>query len=319
MEIGGYIELETNRGDELHKKAIALNCARNCLLYLIYARGIRKIYLPFFICDSVVRVCEKAGAEIEYYHINKQMKPLLCKYMEEGEWFYLVNYYGQLSNADVYCFRKKYGNIIVDNVQAFFQRPAERIDTIYTCRKFFGVPDGAYLYTDMVWKQKLETDVSYQRMQHLLGRFEKNANEFYNLFVENEKEFDDLPVKKMSKLTHNLLRTVDYNYMIKKRTNNFKFLCDNLKDYNQLDVVIPEGAFMYPLYLQDGCKIRTRLRQKKVYIPTLWEDVFYRCEKGGLEYDMAANILPLPVDQRYGTEEMKYMVNEILNCIRSEK
>jgi hypothetical protein len=33
-----------------------------------------------------------------------------------------------------------------------------------------------------------------------------------------------------------------------------------------------------------------------------------------LEYDMAKNILPLPVDQRYGKEDMGYMLEEIQKC-----
>jgi len=32
---------------------------------------------------------------------------------------------------------------------------------------------------------------------------------------------------------------------------------------------------------------------------------------GDLEYDMARNILPLPIDQRYGKEEMEYICNLI--------
>ena len=30
----------------------------------------------------------------------------------------------------------------------FYAKPIHGNDTFYTCRKFFGVPDGAYLYTD---------------------------------------------------------------------------------------------------------------------------------------------------------------------------
>ena len=40
-------------------------------------------------------------------------------------------------------------NVIIDNVQAYFQRPIEGFDTLYSCRKYFGVPDGAVLYTDL--------------------------------------------------------------------------------------------------------------------------------------------------------------------------
>ena len=42
-EYGGYIELDTYSLPMLHEGAKALNCGRNCLAYLIEARGIRKL------------------------------------------------------------------------------------------------------------------------------------------------------------------------------------------------------------------------------------------------------------------------------------
>ena len=58
-EYGGYIELDTYRLPMLHDDAIALNCGRNCLAYLIEAKGISKIKLPYFLCDSVVKKWEQ--------------------------------------------------------------------------------------------------------------------------------------------------------------------------------------------------------------------------------------------------------------------
>ena len=68
---------------------------------------------------------------------------------------------------------------------------------------------------------------------------------------------------------------------------------------------------MYPLYVRNGADIRGKLQGKKIFIPTLWPAVFNLCQEDELEYDMAKNILPLPVDQRYGTDDMKYLIEEI--------
>lgn len=57
-EIGGYIELDTCRHAMLHEDAILLNCGRNALAYLLEARGIKKLYLPYFLCDSVANICK---------------------------------------------------------------------------------------------------------------------------------------------------------------------------------------------------------------------------------------------------------------------
>ena len=60
-EIGGYIEFEQYSGKMFHEGAVALNCARNALLYLCKAKGITKIAVPKFLCDSVGGVCRRNG------------------------------------------------------------------------------------------------------------------------------------------------------------------------------------------------------------------------------------------------------------------
>lgn len=58
-EYGGYIELEKFRMKMLHEDALALNCGRGALEYLCEAKKIKKLYLPYFLCCSVVNLCKK--------------------------------------------------------------------------------------------------------------------------------------------------------------------------------------------------------------------------------------------------------------------
>lgn len=309
-EIGGYIELDTYTLPMLHESAIALNCGRNALAYLIQAKNIKKIQIPKFLCASVSSICKRENVEIAYYSITKDFEPKDIT-LESDQYLYVVNYYGQISNDKIRVLKEKYKNIIIDNVQAYYQMPVEGVDTLYTCRKFFGVSDGAFLYTDKVIGKELELDESYDRMHFLLGRFERTASEFYLEYVENNDVFDNEPPKKMSKLTDNLLHAIDYERVKQIRTQNFEYLHKNLEKINMLNLKVPSGAFMYPLYIKDGYEIRKMLQKEKIYIPTLWPDVFDICEDTELEYDMAKNILPLPVDQRYGEIELKRMIEFI--------
>lgn len=310
-EIGGYLELDRYHLSMLHEDAIALNCGRNCLAYLIQKKGIKRIWIPKFLCASVSDVCRREGCEVYYYSIGIDFTPILAP---TDDWVYLVNYYGQVSNDRIRELKKQYPNLIVDNVQAYYQPPVEGIDTIYTCRKYFGVSDGAFLYTDAELEE-LDQDESFERVIFLLGRFERTASEFYSEFVSEEEEFSKFPVKKMSKLTDNLLHGIDYKVVKDKRTENFSYLHTNLKDMNELNLSIPDGAYMYPLYIKKGCEIRKKLQAKKIYVPTLWPDVFSLCEDNELEYDMAKNVLPLPVDQRYGIEDMDYIIEVLQECL----
>lgn len=307
-EIGGYIELDTFTGPMLHGDGIKLNCGRNALAYLIEAKGIDKLWMPKFMCGSCDKVLSNRGVVVEYYSIGLDFKPIVP---ERNSWLYVVNYYGQLSNEYLASLGER---VIVDNAQAYFQEPIPGIDTLYTCRKFFGVADGAVLYTDKTIEVE-QQDESFRRMNFLLARYERTASEFYSEYVTNNNFFENEPIKRMSKLTENLLHGIDYGRVRQRRTENFAYLHEQLKRINKLDLSVPEGAFMYPLYLENGAEIRKKLQALKIYIPTLWPSVFALCGKTEPEYDMAMNILPLPVDQRYGIEEMENIVTEVRKCI----
>lgn len=313
-EIGGYIELDKYNLPMLHEGALALNCGRNALAYLIRAKRIKKIKIPKFLCATVKDVCEKENVAISYYSILENFMPESVS-LDADEWLYVVNYYGQLDSAKLESLVKAYKRVVVDNAQAYFQLPIEGVDTLYTCRKFFGVADGAFLYTDVRLDEQLPIDESFERMHFLLGRFERNAAEFYGEYVKNNDLFEKEPLKEMSKLTQNLLHGIDYKAVKQQRTENFIALHKIFEKDNQLCLKVPEGAFMYPFYIENGEQIRKQLQEKKIYVPTLWPDVFDYCNGMELEYDMAKNILPLPCDQRYNEEDMLRIIAEVKKCI----
>lgn len=310
-EIGGYLELDTYRGRMLYDEAIKLNCARNCLAFLIEKRSINKMFLPYFICDSIVNLCRRYGIGITYYHIDKNFCPQIDFEPQNQEYIYIVNYYGQLSSEYI----RRLGNlypIIVDNTQAYFEGAIAGVDTIYSCRKFFGVPDGAILKTEIESPIDIPLDESYTRLEYLLGRFERTASEFYLEYIDNNKMFSNEPIKKMSKLTENMLHGVDYEYIKRTRTENFTLLDNALRRFNELEVHCVEGAFAYPFYVNNGEVLKRKMIEKKIYIPTLWPFVINNVKKTDLEYQFANNILPLPCDQRYGADDMQYIIDNIM-------
>lgn len=312
-EIGGYFGLEQFHNQEYYADLVAVNTARNALVYLIKAKNIQKIYLPYFLCDSVAKVCDREGCAYEYYSINKEFLPIFEKKLQANEFLYVVNFFGQLSKRYVQTLKDRFQNIILDNVQAFFQKPIEGVDTIYSCRKFFGVPDGGYLATQTVLQEPLEMDESRMRMTHILGRLEKNASDFYQAFKKNDHAFAELPLKAMSALTHNILGAIDYEKVKQKRNNNYQMLAETLGKINLLAVRMPDGPYAYPFYCKNGMAVKKRLAEEKIYVATLWPNVLSL--DGTLEKDYAENILPLPCDQRYDEEDMKRIVGILKQCI----
>lgn len=312
-EIGGYFGLESLIHNEYYPNLIAVNNARNALLYILKAKKIKKIYIPYFLCDSVSSMCDREGYGYEYYNIGPDFMPIFDRELENDQYIYIVNYYGQIDNVTINCLKEKYRNIIVDNVQAFFAEPVEGVDTVYSCRKFFGVPDGGYVSTNAMLDEKIDIDISKDRMAHILGRYEGNASDYYSDFKNNDGSFDKLELRYMSKLTHNILGAIDYEYVKRKREENFAFLAEMLGDKNPLGAKSNVGPYAYPFYIKNGIKVKRALAEKKIYVPTLWPNVLDM--DGTLEKDYAENILPLPVDQRYSREDMERIVYEVRKCI----
>lgn len=312
-EIGGYFGLESFGNHPYYPDLIAVNNARNALLYLLKARQIKKLYLPYFLCDSVAAMCEREGYAYAYYHIDRNFMPIFDQMPAADEYLYVVNYYGQIRRETAIQLQKRYGNLILDNVQAFFQRPIEGMDTVYSCRKFFGVPDGGYVSTDAVLEEQLLPDISKDRMEHVLGRFEGSASEYYAAFKENDHSFLSLELRAMSKLTRNLLGAIDYEQVRQRRNANYALLEQLLGQYNALTLTAPDGPYAYPFYCEKGMELKKLLAQKKIFVATLWPNVL--AMEDTLEKEYAENILPLPCDQRYEETDMQEMVKEILKCI----
>ena len=319
-EYGGYIELDEYSGEEYYPEAWALNSGRAALRLFIRLKKIRKIYLPAFCCDTVREACAAEGILWEYYSVDKDFRPYLSEEDAGNDWVCLVNFYGVFDDGDMQALMQQYPRLIVDYTHAFFQQPLKGMNVLYSCRKFFGVPDGAYLILGEGEGEKiyetLPQDLSFERMHFLLGRFEAGASPFYQEYAQNNDFFANEPIKRMSKLTHNLLRAIDYPRVCGQRTENFAFLHRQLKEKNVLNLPPAiEGAYAYPFWFNgdkiSGKEIRRKLIAQQIYIPMLWPEVCSLEQASPLERQMTENILPLPVDQRYNRGDME----EILGCL----
>lgn len=309
-EIGGYLELEHFIGREYHEGAVCLNAARSCLLYLVEARGIRRVWIPAFLCDSVPKSLKAAGVDTRAYEVTADLRPDYGSIdLHEGDYLYLVDYYGQLEEKDVLAARDACGGrLVLDEVQGFFRRPLPGIDTIYCCRKFFGVPDGGYLYTDTHLERKLPKARSSQHMAHILGRMDDGANAHYGEYSASEHLFGSEPVATMSELTHNLLRAIDYQSVADARLRNFSLVSERLGSRNELAPIARHGAYMYPFLIKDASPIRKAMQQRKIYVPTLWPG---SASLEGMSGRLSRDILPLPIDQRYDEDDMTYMCDTL--------
>ena len=311
--IGGYFELELRKGEHFHKQALRFNSARNCFEYILLTRKYTKIYIPFYTCEVMLQPLQKYGICYDFYSINEQLELKELPKLHSKEALLYTNYYG-LKQSYVEFLAGIYGNqLIFDNAQAFFAPRIDGVDTFYSPRKFFGVPDGGYLYTDAILQQDFIVDESYHRMQHLLLRIEGGAEKGYSLFRNADESLDNQPIRKMSLLTERILQNVDYSYASKRRKENYSFFKQTLSQSNKLAIKEDDSSIpmIYP-YLTEDVTLRKRLIQNKIFVATYWPNVLEWCKPGDIEYGLATNIIPLPIDQRYGLKDM----DKILHLIK---
>ena len=312
--IGGYFGLELPRGEEYHKNAIRLNTGRNAFEYVMRAKGYQKIYLPYYTCDMMLEPIQKLNIDYSFYLIDKDFRPVFnYDDIEPNAVFVYTNYFG-LCDKIVKEVSEKCKNLIIDNSQAFYSQPLSGVDTFYSPRKFFGLPDGAYLYTDRLLDDNFETDISYQRFEHLLGRTDKSAEEFYTAFKNNDEALSNQPIKLMSKLTQKLLSGIDYHTIADTRIRNFNFLQSQLGDRNQLKLNLELDAvpMVYPFLVSDGEQLKKILIHNNVFIATYWPNVLEWVDENDFECKLYKRMIALPIDQRYGNQEMENIVSLII-------
>lgn len=312
--IGGYFELELPLGAEYHSSAIALNTGRNCLEYILRARGYKRVYLPLYSCDVLLEPFGKMGIDYTFYHINERLELDEEIHLEEGEAVIYINYYG-LKQTYAKTLAEKYGKqLILDNTQAFYAKPIEGIDTFYSCRKFFGVADGAYLYCDQPIDMELEQDQSWDRMNYLLKRIDISPEAAYNEFSRHEEQLKGNPIRIMSKLTARIMASIDYNRIRIKRRENYMFLESVLSKKNEISLPLANDAvpMVYP-FLSSDPELQHRLIENKIYVATYWPIVKDRVRCNSNECFLSNNLIPLPIDQRYGSEDEKKILSIILS------
>lgn len=311
-EIGGYFELELSKSTEYHSELLKLNSCRNSFKCILKIRKLQKVFIPNYICDSIIEPLEELKINYEFYNVDKNFEIVQDFRLEENEMIFYVNYFALKSNYIQGLAYKYNNNLIVDNTQAFFKKPLKNIDTIYSPRKFFGVSDGGYLSINRLLDEFFDQDVSYDSSIQLLGRIDKNASSFYNDYQKAEQRLINQPIKKMSNLTQSILSSLDYKNIIKKRKENFEFLHKELRNMNLMKIESDSDfvPFVYPLMIENE-ELRQKLIENKIYIAKYWNEVLKRQNVSDVEKDSVNKILPLPIDQRYDLDDMKRIVETI--------
>jgi hypothetical protein len=319
--IGGYFGMEFKRmqPDFPHKEGVLLNSGRHALEYILLNLGkVDTVYLPFFTCEVVMEPIKRLKLKVAYYHINENLEIKDNINLGPHDYIVYVNYFGLKDKYVASLYLMYRDKLIIDNAQAFYAIPFSGCHQFYSPRKFVGCPDGgvAVLRNDDE-RPILKEGKSYQRSAALLMRADGEVALGYSYFKSADESISDEEMTQMSRLTKSILSNVDYEQIVEVRRSNFRYLNQMLGDKNRMGALVSQDILsniacpmVYP-YWTDDITLRQKLIDNKVFVAKYWPNVLAWCQPADLEYQLTEQIIPLPIDQRYGQEEMDYILRLI--------
>ena len=184
-EYGGFLPLELNEGREFfHDYTSCLrrfNSIKAALYHLLENISISRVYIPYYYCPTTIAAIKSTGVTVCFYHINNQLLPEEIP-DEADSAVLLVNYFG-VRTEEIRKLTVSFRNavVITDNAHAFFAEPVigDGIYQLYSAKKFFGVPDGAYLLGKGVLPENEPPGYSHEYADYLLLTYEAGTNASY--------------------------------------------------------------------------------------------------------------------------------------------
>ena len=317
-EYGGYLPFEGHIEKDFfsvygEENVIRTNSGKAAIYYALKMMDIHSIHVPYYFCGSVFKMIQNTGISIKRYYLDEHLCPVLDN-IGEDEGIILVNYFGCM-NKRIKEILDRYKNIIIDQTHSFFSAPVFREDifNVYSCRKFFGVPDGGFLVGMNLKDIQLKQCKISDHFLYLVKSFEYGTNSSYQEKLQSDSFFMDNYCA-MSNLTRTMLSSIDYQYIADKRKKNFEALHKKMSKYNIFKLEEPEDPlYLYPFLPSEN--IKRALIDRKIYVPAIWRELVCQDFYGTIEYEMSEKGVFLPVDQRYDIEDMEYIADIVIGLL----
>ena len=323
-EIGSFIELEFPKGREWYagtSDIARLNTGRAAIWHAFRLTGVSAIWIPHYQCESVPEFLQKKGCKIKFYHQDKDFNPIDL-FPLSNEAVLLVNYFGVMSAIRMSELAGRYKHTIIDNCQAFFSAPVKDAFSVYSARKFVGVPDGAYVIGNNAEKYQEEYPQCYSSdtSAFLLQRIEYGCEgKGYESRSINENRIDSEDAMRMSALTRTILDGTDYARNKQRRLENFRTVHSLLGRINCMDPcrymdkeTVP---MVYPLVVEKD-ELLEKLLEAKHFQGRWWAYITKDLPEDTMEYWLSRYMIPITIDQRYGEEDIRSLCSIVKSVLQ---
>lgn len=310
---------------------LSARCAMHCLIKSLRPR---QVWLPSFLCCSMLQAVDPSTSEIHFFPVDYDLRVSSIAWLSElkaGSLVVLIDYFGFPCDGDlIQQIIKRGAYVLEDASQALLSsHVGEHSDwVVFSPRKFLGVPDGGILLlrNDQTllpirelmpppgewWLRAVEACVERREFDKFGGE-----RRWFDLFRKVEAFFP-VGAYRMSDLSQLLLQVgFDYDAIAEARRTNFRLLAERLSEYaifSTLDEgTVPLG---FPVRVHNRNQVREALYGYGVYPPVHWD--VSQCVPNTFEesYRLSHCIMTIPCDQRLGHDDIVRTADIFLKVVK---
>lgn len=300
----------------------------------------KRCLMPAYMCDSVFLPFLHRGWELIFYTVDRGLlsygEELFRLALEHDPGLILIHpYYGtdtcREMRVQLKALKRSGIYVIEDVTQSYYLEGAgkEADFVVGSLRKWYAIPDGGFVAADIsLAEDVLESGEDYARARlnpltqkwlylHEEAPFdaqEERQGKKAAYLEKNralEEELDHYAgVRRMSHMTGSILSAVDEADAARKREENYRYLYEKIEGMRRFRPILQrqgkETPLYFPIYVREREELQSFLRERDIYAPILWP--LAKENRGALMGDedyIYRHMLALPIDQRYGTEEME--------------
>ncbi len=308
---------------DVYKYASGRAALYQILKYLKSEKGVSRVFLPDYLCSSVLVPVKTLELDFEFYPIDEALEleeEAFTTLYKANSSVLLINYYGLKDLSKQVSFIRgvdKGAIIIEDDVQAYyeFKKPLGDVDFKFTSlRKTFAVPDGGLVKSShqLPVIETPNTFGQYKAAAALLksmrdGNF--NDQIYLEMFEKGESIIDSELECGMSLIAEKLYGSLNEMHVKIRRLNNARHLLKLLYEIG-IKPLLPLKEDHVPLFipviLNNRDEVRKRMFLHEVFCPVHWPLEGNKLKRGKV---MAETELSLIVDQRYGQKDMDLIID----------
>jgi hypothetical protein len=308
--------------------------ARSGIKLIVDSLRPRKIWLPTYLCPTILGAVGPHNPAIRYFPVDDHLKIKAYQFLkdlEAGDLLIFIDYFGFPTDHELISGLHNKGVILLQDCcqNLFFDPENSQADfCLYSPRKFVGIPDGGMLHVRPGTNFELPSlipppvEILYDLFRAIILRrdFDLRGGDrkWHDLFHSAEsRHFAGHHA--MSELTSMLLhKAFDYDKIMETRRDNFRLLARELQHiaiYNELpDDVVPLG---FPIRIKERDRVQQFLFSRNIYPPVHWRITDYVPKRYRDSHQVSSEILTLPCDQRYSEADMVLMVEAVIDGLNA--